>query len=143
LALHSFARITPVQPWADCLDPIFHAAIDGKIELYVSTVVVSELLANLQFANRHNTGYDPELDLLASINRHFQILGVTSDVARVAGRLRGSYAPGDRIVLKTPDVLIGATSLIYGHTLLVTNDAKLADALPGSNCVYLRDAELE
>ena len=41
----------PIQPWADCLDPIFRAAVDGRIELYVSTVVVSELLARVYFAN--------------------------------------------------------------------------------------------
>lgn len=133
----------PTQPWADCLDPIFRAALDGKIELYVSTVVVSELLAHLYFANRHNTGYDPELDLLAIINRHFQILDVNGAVAKAAGRLRGSYAPFDRIVLTTPDALIGATSLTNGHTLFVTNDAQLAAALPNTNCVYLRDVALE
>src|SRR5258708_1583851 len=72
----------PVQPWADCLGPIFQAAVDGKIELYVSTVVVSELLAHVYFANRHNTGYDPELDLLAIIGRHFQILDVSGSVAK-------------------------------------------------------------
>jgi predicted nucleic acid-binding protein len=133
----------PSQPWADCLDPIFRAAVDGRIELYVSTVVVSELLAHVYFDNRHNTGYDPELDLLAIINRHFQILDVNGPVAKAAGRLRGNYAPGDRIVLKTPDALIGATSLTNGHTLFVTNDAQLADALPDTNCIYLRDVALE
>ncbi|MGA2464984.1 MAG: PIN domain-containing protein [Thermodesulfobacteriota bacterium] len=133
----------PVQPWADCLDPIFRAAIDGKIALYASTVVVSELLANVHFANRHNAGYDPELDLLAIMNRHFQILDVNGAVAKAAGRLRGSYVPGDNITLKTPDALIGATSLTNGHTLFVTNDAQLADALPDTNCIYLRDVALE
>jgi predicted nucleic acid-binding protein len=133
----------PIQPWADCLDPIFRAAVDGRIELYVSTVVVSELLAHVYFANRHNTGYDPELDLLAIINRHFQILDVNGPVAKAAGRLRGNYAPGDKIVLKTPDALIGATSLTNGHTLFVTNDSQLAAALPGTNCIYLRDVALE
>lgn len=133
----------PMQPWADCLDPIFRAAVDGRIELYVSTVVVSELLSHVYFANRHNTGYDPELDLLAIIKRHFQILDVNGPVAKAAGRLRGSYTPGDRIVLKTPDALIGATSLTSAHTLFVTNDAQLADALPDTNCIYLRDVALE
>lgn len=133
----------PVQPWADCLDPIFQAAVDGRIELYVSTVVVSELLAHVYFANRHDAGYDPELDLLAIMNRHFQILEVDGAVARAAGRLRGSYIRGDKIALKTPDALIGATSLTNGHTLFITNDAQLADALPDSNCIYLRDVALE
>ncbi|MGA2986230.1 MAG: PIN domain-containing protein [Terriglobia bacterium] len=133
----------PSQPWADCLDPIFGAAVAGKIDLYVSTVVVSELLAHVYFANRHNTGYDPELDLLAIINRHFQILDVNGAVARAAGRLRGSYAPGDKMSLKTPDALIGATSLANGHTLFVTNDAQLAGALPDTNCIYLRDIALD
>ena len=133
----------PVQPWADCLDPIFRAAVDGKVELFVSTVVVSELLAHVHFAQRHNAGYDPELDLLAIINRHFQILDVTGDVARAAGRLRGTYIPGDKIALKTPDALIGATSLTNGHTLFITNDAELTEALPVTNCIYLRDVALE
>jgi len=133
----------PIQPWADCLDPIFRAAVDGRIELYVSTVVVSELLAHVYFANRDNAGYDPELDLLAIINRHFQILDVNGAVAKAAGRLRGSYTPGDKMSLKTPDALIGATSVTNGHTLFVTNDAQLADALPDTNCVYLRDVALE
>lgn len=133
----------PVQPWADCLDPIFRAAVDGKVDLYVSTVVVSELLAHVYFANRHDAGYDPELDLLAIMNRHFQILDVNGEVAKAAGRLRGSYLPGDKIALKTPDALIGATSLANGHTLFVTNDAQLADALPDTNCIYLRDVALE
>jgi len=138
-----YLRNPPVQPWADCLYPVFRAAVDGKIELYVSTVVVSELLAHVHFAHRYNAGYDPEIDLLAIINRHFQVLDVTGDVARAAGRLRGSYVPGDKIVLKTPDALIGATSLTDGHTLFITNDAQLADALPESNCIYLCDVALE
>ena len=133
----------PVQPWADCLDPVFRAAVDGNVELYVSTVVVSELLAHVYFANRHKVGYDPELDLLAIMNRHFQILDVTGDVAKAAGRLRGSYIPGDRIALKTPDALIGATSLTNGHALFITNDGQLADSLPETNCIYLRDVAIE
>lgn len=96
----------PAQPWADCLDPVFRAAVDGKIELYMSSVVVSELLTHVHFVHRNSAGYDPEIDLLAIINRHFQVLDVTGDVARAAGRLRGSYVPGDKIVLKTPDALI-------------------------------------
>jgi predicted nucleic acid-binding protein len=132
----------PVQPWADCLDPIFRAALDGRIELYVSTVVVSELLAHVHFAHR-NRGYDPELDLLAILNRHFQILEVDGEVARAAGRLRGNYVPGDKMALKTQDALIGATSIANGHTLFVTNDARLADALPDESCIYLRTAALE
>lgn len=132
----------PVQPWADCLDPIFRAALDGRIDLYVSTVVVSELLAHVHFAHR-NRGYDPELDLLAILNRHFQILEVDGEVARAAGRLRGNYVPGDKMALKTPDALIGATSIANGHTLFVTNDARLADALPDESCIYLRTAALE
>lgn len=133
----------PVQPWADCLDPIFRAAVDGRIELYVSTVVVSELLAHVHFANRYNLAYDPELDFLAIINRWFQILDVTGDVAKAAGRLRGGYVPGGRLALKTPDALIGATSLMNGHNLFITNDAQLARALPQANCIYLRDVAFE
>jgi len=133
----------PVQPWADCLDPVFRAAMDGKVELFVSTVVVSELLAHVHFANRNNAGYDPELDLLAIMHRHFQILDVTEDVAKAAGRLRGNYILGNDIALKTPDALIGATSLTNGHNLFITNDAQLADALPETNCIYLRDIALE
>jgi predicted nucleic acid-binding protein len=133
----------PLQPWADCLDPIFSAGLEGKLELYVSTVVVSELLAHIHFTNRDRAGFDPELDLLAILNRHFQMLEVNGEVARAAGRLRGNYVPGDRMALKTPDALIGATSLANGHTLFITNDAQLADALPETNCVYLRQAVLE
>jgi len=133
---------SPVQPWADCLDPIFRAALDGRIDLYVSTVVVSELLAHVHFAHR-NRGYDPELYLLAILNRHFQILEVDGEVARAVGRLRGNYVPGDKMALKTPDALIGATSIANGHTLFVTNDARLADALPDEICIYLRTAALE
>lgn len=132
----------PVQPWADCLDPVFRAGVEGKIELYVSTIVVSELLAHVHFAHR-NTGYDPELDLLAILNRHFQVLEVSGDVASAAGRLRGNYVPGGKMTLKTPDALIGATSLLNGHTLFITNDAQLADALPDSNCIYLKDVALD
>jgi len=133
----------PVQPWADCLDPIFQAGLRGKAELYVSSVVVSELLAHVHFASRQKTGFDPELDLLAILNRHFRVLDVDGDIARAAGRLRGHYTPGDKIALKTPDALIGATSIHHNHTLFVTNDAQLADALPAANCVYLRDLALE
>lgn len=133
----------PAQPWADCLDPVFGAALEGKIELYISTVVVAELLAQVHFKNRHNAGYDPELDLLAIMNRHFQVLNVDSLVARAGGRLRGSYFPGDKIALKTPDALIGGTSVANGHTLFITNDAQLANALPSTNCVYLREIALD
>jgi predicted nucleic acid-binding protein len=133
----------PVRPWADCLDPVFRAGLEGKADLYVSTVVVSELLAHVHFANRNRAGFDPELDLLAILNRHFQILDVNGEVARAAGRLRGNYIPGDRMALKTPDALIGATSVANGHTLFVTNDAQLADALPEANCVFLWEAALE
>jgi predicted nucleic acid-binding protein len=133
----------PVQPWADCLDPIFQAGVEGQVELYVSTVVVSELLSHVHYANRHNTGYDPELDLLAIMDRHFQVLDVDGAVARAAGRLRGSHIPGHKIGLKTPDALIGATSLTNDHALLITNDSQLAGALPEGNCIYLRDVALE
>lgn len=133
----------PVQPWADCLDPVFRAGLDGRVELYVSNVVVSELLAHVHFTNRHRSGYDPELDLLSILNRHFQILDVDGAVARAAGRLRGNYVPGEKMVLKTPDALIGATSIANGHTLFITNDCQLHDALPDGTCVYLRDAAIE
>ena len=133
----------PLQPWADCLDQIFRAGLEGNVELYVSTVVVSELLAHVHFANRHNAGYDPELDFLAIINRHFQVLDVTGSITNAAGRLRGTYIPGEKICLKTPDALIGATSLTNGHTLFVTNDAQLANALPVTNCIYLKDVAVE
>lgn len=132
----------PIQPWADCLDPVFRAGLDGKIELYISAVVVSELLADLYFTSRQ-PDYDPELDLLAILNRHFQMLDVNGEVARAAGRLRGNHAPGDKMVLKTPDALIGATSLVNGHTLFITNDAELARALPDENCIYLKELALD
>lgn len=132
----------PVQPWADCLDPIFRAALDGRIELYVSTVVVSELLAHVHFAHR-NKGYDPELDLLAILNRYFQMLDVNGDVARAAGRLRGTFVPGEKMSLKTPDALIGATSIANGHALFITNDALLAQALPADTRIYLKELALE
>ncbi|MBW8042160.1 MAG: type II toxin-antitoxin system VapC family toxin [Planctomycetes bacterium] len=133
----------PLQPWADCLDPIFQAGVEGLIQLYVSTVVISELLAHVHFNDRHNTGYDPELYFLAIMDRHFQVLDVDSDIARAAGRLRGTFLPGDKIVLSTPDSLIGATSLHNGHTVFVTNDRRLAEALPGENCIYLKDLAME
>jgi predicted nucleic acid-binding protein len=133
----------PLQPWADCLDPLFQAAVSGHVELYVSTVVVSELLAHVHYASRNRAGYDPELDLLAILDRHFEVLDVTGDVARAAGRLRGTHLPGDQIKLGTPDALIGATSIANGHTMFVTNDADLAEALQSTNCVYLRDVALE
>jgi predicted nucleic acid-binding protein len=131
------------QPWADCLDPIFRAGLAGKIDLYVSQIVVSELLAKVHYDNRHNVGFDPELNLLAIMNRHFQILDVNEEIARSAGRLRGNYIPGDRITLKTPDALIGATSIVEEHTLFVTNDGQLKNALPEANCLYLSDVALE
>jgi predicted nucleic acid-binding protein len=133
----------PKQPWADCLDPLFQAAVNGHVELYVSTVVVSELLAHRYYASRNQAGYDPELDLLAILDRHFEVLDVNGDVARAAGRLRGTYLPGDKITLKTPDVLIGATSVSNAHAMFVTNDADLAEALQSVNCLYLRDIALE
>jgi len=133
----------PVQPWADCLDPVFRAGVKGEIELYISTVVVSELLAHVHFTNRYSTGYDPELDLLAIINRHFEILDVNGAVARAAGRLRGNYVVDNRISLKTPDALIGATSLANEHTMFITNDLQLADALPEANRIYLKDIALD
>src|SRR5437868_5597105 len=55
----------PIRPWADCLDPIFQAGLNGTVELYVSNVVVSELLAHVHYASRNRAGYDPELNLLA------------------------------------------------------------------------------
>jgi predicted nucleic acid-binding protein len=133
----------PVQPWADCLDPIFQAGLDGRVELFVSTVVVTELLSHAHYSTRHTTGYDPELDLMTIIARHFQVLDINEQITRAAGRLRGCYLPGDKMSLKTPDALIGATSLAYGHTLFVTNDQQLAHALPSNNCIYLRDLALD
>lgn len=133
----------PSQPWADCLDPVFRAGLDGKVDLYVSTVVLSELLARVHFDNRHRAGFDAELDLLAILNRHFQILDVDGDVARAAGRLRGNYVPESKMALDTPDALIGATSITNGHTLFVTNDARLYNALPEDICIFLKDAALE
>jgi predicted nucleic acid-binding protein len=132
----------PVQPWADCLDTVFGAGLEGRVELYVSTVVVSELLTHVHFTHR-GKGYDPELDLLSILNRHFLVLDVSGEVARAAGRLRGNYVPSDKIVLETPDALIGATSLANGHTLFITNDEQLARALPSENCIYLKQLALD
>ena len=131
------------RPWADCLYPIFQAALNGNVELYVSSVVVSELIAHLHLASRNQVGYDPELNLLATLNRYFQILDVTEDIAKAAGRLRANHASGDKLTLKTPDALIGATSLTSGHTIFITNDEQLANALSSSNCIYLKDLALE
>lgn len=130
------------QPWADCLDPIFQAGLSGVADLYISTIVVSELLAQLYFTNRQQAGYDEELYLLAILHHHFQVLDVTGEIAQAAGRLRGSFPPGKK-ALETPDALIGATSLTNGHTLFVTNDAQLAEALPPENCIFLRELALE
>lgn len=134
------------QPWADLLSSVFTAGISGQVELYVSTVVVSELIANAHFQNRNITGFDPELQLMETLNQHFQILVLDEDIARMAGRLRGSYIPDPSMTkpkLQTQDVLIGATSLRSRHTLFITNDHDLADALPDESCVYLNDMALE
>jgi len=126
------------KPWSDLLDPIFKAAVKGSIDLCVSTVVVSELMTFLIQRPRNQAGYDPDLFLTALINRHFTVLNVDEVVARTSGRLRGNVAK-----LQTPDALIGATSLTYGHTLLITNDAQLAHALSGTNSIYFRDVALD
>lgn len=133
----------PVQPWADCLDPIIQAGLSGSAELYISTVVVSEILSHAHFTNRHNAGFDPDLHVMAILSRNFEILDVDRDVAKAAGRLRGVTVPGDKISLKTPDALIAGTSIANGHTILVTNDLQLANALPPNNCIYLKEAALE
>jgi predicted nucleic acid-binding protein len=126
------------KPWSDLLDPIFQAGISGTVDLYISTVVVAELLTFLIQKPRNEAGYDAELFLTSLINRHFAVLDVNETVARAAGRLRGTESK-----LATPDALIGATSLTNGHTLFITNDAQLADALPDSNCICLREGALE
>lgn len=81
--------------------------------------------------------------MLAILNRHFQMLDVNGDVARAAGRLRGTFVPGEKMSLKTPDALIGATSIANGHTLFITNDAQLAQALPDGTRIYLKELALE
>ena len=127
------------RPWADWLEPFFEAATSGKAELFVSTVVVAELLAGSYYANRAHSGYDPELDLLAILDRHFQVVDVNATVAKAAGRLRGSFLPGDKMVLKLPDAIVGGTSLALDHSLFITNDERLADALPDDRCLFLGD----
>jgi len=129
------------KPWSDILEPLFQKALDGDLTLHVSTVVVSELFAKAYFDfNRNATPYDPEQRLGAIIDRHFEVLDVQHDIALAAGRLRASQHSLNTV--KTPDALIGATSLLNGHTLFITNDAQLADALP-DNCIYLRDVALD
>lgn len=127
-----------IKPFSNCLTPIFQAGLNGIIDLYVSTVVVSELLAFLIQKPRDQAGYDPDLFLTALINQHFSVIDVDEPIARTAGRLRGNVPK-----LKTPDALIGATSLSHGHTIFITNDTDLARALPNNNCIFLRDAALE
>jgi len=126
------------KPWSYLLDPIFQAGLKGTIDLYISAVVVSELLTFLIQKPQNEAGYDAELFLTSLINRHFTILDLDEVVARTAGRLRGSVSK-----LETPDALIGATSLTNGHSLFVTNDADLAGALPSTTSVYLRDVAME
>jgi predicted nucleic acid-binding protein len=135
--------LNDISPWADCLQPIFQAALSGKVELYVSIVVVSELIAHVHLDSRNEVGYDPEFNLLAILNCHFQILDVTEDIAKAAGRLRASHASGKKLTLKTPDALIGATSLTSGHKVFITNDEQLANALSNCDCIYLKDLALE
>lgn len=115
--------LNAIQPWADCLAPIFQAGLTGNAELYISTVVVSELLAHAHFDARSRAGYDPELTLMQTLQRNFKILEVSETIAKASGRLRGNYFPDNKISLKTPDVLISATSLENSHTLFITNDA--------------------
>jgi predicted nucleic acid-binding protein len=131
------------KPFDDCLEPIFQAADAGTCELFVSTVVVSELLSHHRFETRQRAGYDPELALLATLDRHFDMVPVCENVAKTAGRIRADYIPGGKITLETADALIGATSLTHGHLLFVTNDHQLAKALPPGNCLYLRDIVVE
>ncbi|MBW4693869.1 MAG: type II toxin-antitoxin system VapC family toxin [Lyngbya sp. HA4199-MV5] len=133
-----------VKPWADCLDPIFQAGSNGDAELYISTVVASEILAHAHFDARTNSGSDPELSLMATLRRNFKdILAVNEDIAKASGRLRASYIPGGKLSLKTPDVLIGATSVANAHSLLITNDYQLMQAISGISCIYLKDVALE
>ena len=86
------------KPWSDLLEPVFQAGLTRTVELYMSTVVVSELLTFLIQKPRQEAGYDAELFLTALINRHFSILDVDETVARAAGRLRGTVS-----ALETPD----------------------------------------
>ncbi len=131
-----------VRPWSSILEPVFEAALAGALELYVSTVVVSELLSFAHFESRARVGYDPELSLLATLQRHFEMVDVTERVARVAGRLRGTHLPGGKMSLKTPDCLIGATSLSDRHDVFLTNDEQLFHALSGINTIFLKDVAL-
>ncbi|WP_321504314.1 PIN domain-containing protein [uncultured Methanoregula sp.] len=124
------------KPWSDYLDPIFRAGFEGKIDLCISTVVVSELLTHLIREPKDEAGYDPDLYLTSIIGKNFTIIDVDESIARKAGELRGDKD------LSTPDALIGGASIINGH-LLLTNDLQLSKAIPESNCVYLRDAALE
>lgn len=133
----------PVQPWADCLDPVIRAGLAGDIDLYISSVVAAEILSHAHYSSRRSSGYDPELSVMALLQRNFQILDVTKDISRAAGRLRGVYWADNNSKLGTADALIGATSLSENHDLIITNDEKLSRALPPNNCVYLKELALE
>ncbi len=86
----------PVQPWADCLDPIFRAAVDGQIDLYVSTVVVSELLSHVHLHTgtmRVMTGTGPS----DHHEQAFSDTGCERCGGCPRGRLRGNYILARRL----------------------------------------------
>lgn len=117
-----------------------------KVDLYISVVVASEILAHVHFDRRDRMGYDPELFLTETLQRNFEIIDIDRNIAKTSGILRADHAHSNnlgKISLKTPDAIIGATSINQAHTLLITNDAQLAKALPSSSCIYLRELALE
>ena len=89
--------------------PFLQSLLDNPtIPLYVSTLTEAELFS-------YPSLRDEEAATIESLLRAVSLIPIESQIARAAGRIRGTYR------LKLADSFIAATALFTGSTLLTRN----------------------
>lgn len=107
-----------IEPYAELLDPLWHAAEARQFGLIGSVLVLLEALVKPLRAG-DTLLLDVYRDLLLD-SAEYRLVSLDDDIAERAAQLRAQHG------LQTPDAIHAATALQQKVGLFVTNDAAFA-----------------
>ncbi|MGL4943121.1 MAG: type II toxin-antitoxin system VapC family toxin [Thermoguttaceae bacterium] len=119
------------SPYADLLEPVFHAVQMRHVEAYTSTVTFAETLVMPYRSG--NKSLVAAFEHLFSPAAHMTVLPLDFAVARETARLRAVLSS-----LRTPDAIQLATANVHRIDFFLTNDRRLHNAT-GSRILCLND----
>lgn len=103
-------------------------------EAYISAVTVSELLIGVHRANTEARRLKRSAFVEAIINE-IPIIDFTPEVARIHAEIYAYLASKGKLI-GAHDLIIGATALTHGYSLLTTNEQEFS-RIPGLNVLSL------